>query len=130
MSGYLHHIGPGPSCYSVHTFFALGLSCVLPLMRSRHSTTEYGWSLHYKPSTFYGDCPTHFRRQSVTGCMERGKRIELSASAWKAEVLPLYEPRNLYLTWCRHLDSNQGPLRYQHSALPTELWRQPYWNTG
>jgi hypothetical protein len=26
--------------------------------------------------------------------MERGKRIELSASAWKAEVLPLYEPRN------------------------------------
>lgn len=25
--------------------------------------------------------------------MERGKRIELSASAWKAEVLPLYEPR-------------------------------------
>ena len=27
--------------------------------------------------------------------MERGKRIELSASAWKAEVLPLYEPRML-----------------------------------
>ena len=26
-------------------------------------------------------------------CLERGKRIELSASAWKAEVLPLYEPR-------------------------------------
>jgi hypothetical protein len=25
--------------------------------------------------------------------LERGKRIELSASAWKAEVLPLYEPR-------------------------------------
>ena len=24
--------------------------------------------------------------------MEQGKRIELSASAWKAEVLPLYEP--------------------------------------
>jgi hypothetical protein len=25
--------------------------------------------------------------------MERGKRIELSALAWKAKVLPLYEPR-------------------------------------
>ena len=28
--------------------------------------------------------------------MERGKRIELSALAWKAKVLPLYEPRILY----------------------------------
>ena len=25
--------------------------------------------------------------------MERGNRIELSALAWKAKVLPLYEPR-------------------------------------
>ena len=25
--------------------------------------------------------------------MERDKRIELSALAWKAKVLPLYEPR-------------------------------------
>ena len=29
--------------------------------------------------------------------MERGKRIELSALAWKAKVLPLYEPRILTL---------------------------------
>ncbi len=30
--------------------------------------------------------------------LERGKRIELSASAWKAEVLPLYEPRiNIFM---------------------------------
>jgi hypothetical protein len=28
--------------------------------------------------------------------VERGKRIELSASAWKAEVLPLYEPRKYF----------------------------------
>ena len=28
--------------------------------------------------------------------LERGKRIELSALAWKAKVLPLYEPRILY----------------------------------
>ena len=27
--------------------------------------------------------------------MERGERIELSALAWKAKVLPLYEPRIL-----------------------------------
>jgi hypothetical protein len=27
--------------------------------------------------------------------LERGKRIELSALAWKAKVLPLYEPRIL-----------------------------------
>ena len=29
--------------------------------------------------------------------MERGNRIELSALAWKAKVLPLYEPRDLYI---------------------------------
>ena len=28
--------------------------------------------------------------------MERGKRIELSALAWKAKVLPLYEPRIIH----------------------------------
>ena len=40
--------------------------------------------------------------------MERGKRIELSASAWKAEVLPLYEPRIvlLFTHWPRHQESN------------------------
>ena len=27
--------------------------------------------------------------------MERGRRIELLALAWKAKVLPLYEPRDL-----------------------------------
>ena len=29
----------------------------------------------------------------VTTYLERDKRIELSASAWRAEVLPLYESR-------------------------------------
>ena len=30
--------------------------------------------------------------------MERGNRIELSALAWKAKVLPLYEPRiNIFM---------------------------------
>ena len=40
--------------------------------------------------------------------MERGRRIELLALAWKAKVLPLYEPRTLIKythgfwieTWC------------------------------
>jgi hypothetical protein len=50
--------------------------------------------------------------------VERGRRIELLALAWKAKVLPLYEPRTcstlqaflgLPLTyhWWRGLDSNQ-----------------------
>ncbi len=50
--------------------------------------------------------------------MERGRRIELLALAWKAKVLPLYEPRvslpsKLTLLclainiWWRGLDSNQ-----------------------
>ena len=30
--------------------------------------------------------------------MERGRRIELLALAWKAKVLPLYEPRALLFT--------------------------------
>ena len=30
--------------------------------------------------------------------LERGMRIELTASAWKAEVLPLYEPRMIVST--------------------------------
>ena len=39
--------------------------------------------------------------------MERGKRIELSASAWKAEVLPLYEPRiHLFNLWPHYQESN------------------------
>ena len=39
--------------------------------------------------------------------MERGRRIELLALAWKAKVLPLYEPRSKSWHWWRGLDSNQ-----------------------
>ena len=35
--------------------------------------------------------------------MERDRRIELLALAWKAKVLPLYEPRILY---CNALTTN------------------------
>jgi hypothetical protein len=48
--------------------------------------------------------------------LERGRRIELLALAWKAKVLPLYEPRTIqpksnsyaiFFCWWRGLDSNQ-----------------------
>ena len=44
--------------------------------------------------------------------MERGKRIELSASAWKAEVLPLYEPRinTFNMTNCVDINLHLNPL--------------------
>jgi hypothetical protein len=35
--------------------------------------------------------------------LEQGKRIELSALAWKAKVLPLYEP---CIVWLRRRESN------------------------
>ena len=40
--------------------------------------------------------------------MERGRRIELLALAWKAKVLPLYEPRKI---WCLGRDSNSQSSR-------------------
>ena len=35
----------------------------------------------------------HYHFATSPEKLERGKRIELSALAWKAKVLPLYEPR-------------------------------------
>ena len=43
-----------------------------------------------------------------TDNLERGRRIELLALAWKAKVLPLYEPRK---TWWRIGESNSFDLR-------------------
>ena len=62
--------------------------------------------------------------------LERGKRIELSASAWKAEVLPLYEPRirlTYYLShctpyvresWLRVTESNRRSGAYETPEIP------------
>ena len=36
---------------------------------------------------------------SILFLVERGRRIELLALAWKAKVLPLYEPRVEYLLY-------------------------------
>ena len=78
--------------------------------------------------------------------LERVKRIELSQSAWKAEVLPLnytrilgrlmgIEPTNVGATircvnhfatiaiWCRKQDLNPQPTDYKSVALPIELFR-------
>jgi len=41
--------------------------------------------------------------------LERGKRIELSASAWKAEVLPLYEPRINNFMYITYIDFPNVP---------------------
>lgn len=46
--------------------------------------------------------------------MEGYTGFEPASSVWKTEVLPLNE----YPTWCRHLDSNGGPIAYKAIALP------------
>ena len=45
--------------------------------------------------------------------MERDNRIELSALAWKAKVLPLYEPRinTIYMTNCFDINLHLNPLK-------------------
>ena len=45
--------------------------------------------------------------------LERGKRIELSALAWKAKVLPLYEPRKTFGA----LGGNRTPTQWIMSPL-------------
>ncbi len=85
-------------------------------------------------------------RRMLKFILERVKRIELSQSAWKAEVLPLnytrilgrlmgIEPTNVGATircvnhfatiaiWCRKQDLNPQPTDYKSVALPIELFR-------
>ena len=49
--------------------------------------------------------------------LERVMRIELTTSAWKAEVLPLNYTRK----WWVWTESNRRHLELQSNALPTEL---------
>ncbi len=75
--------------------------------------------------------------------VERGRRIELLALAWKAKVLPLYEPRKTFRKkllrnqgcihhWWRGLDSNQRTLTradlqsaaINHSATSPKVSRE------
>ena len=50
--------------------------------------------------------------------LERVMRIELTTSAWKAEVLPLNYTR---IVWWVRTESNRRHLELQSNALPTEL---------
>ena len=57
------------------------------------------------------------------GNLERGKRIELSASAWKAEVLPLYEPRiNKNMLYCKSVSIPYDPI--VDTKIVTNIQRQ------
>ena len=57
--------------------------------------------------------------------MERGKRIELSALAWKAKVLPLYEPRvNTNYLGADYL-KNFGTAKENRTPLPAVKGRCP-----
>jgi hypothetical protein len=58
--------------------------------------------------------------------VERGRRIELLALAWKAKVLPLYEPRG---NWLRRLDSNQRFLAYETKRMTTSIHRYTIYAT-
>ena len=52
--------------------------------------------------------------------MERVMRIELTPSAWKAEVLPLNYIR---IKWSGRRDSNSRPSPWQGDALPLSHFR-------
>ena len=53
--------------------------------------------------------------------MERMMRIELTLSAWKAEVLPLNYIR---IKWSGRRDSNSRPSPWQGDALPLSHFRK------
>lgn len=64
---------------------------------------------------------------SLKSDMERMMRLELTSPGWKPGIItPILHPHKWYL-W---LDLNQWPLRYQHSALPTELHKYLVWIEG
>ena len=88
---YSHHRNPKLSCYSVHAFFALGLSCALPpgCVSSRF----------YKP------------------CGE----ILCTVRLWLTQSPPVLTGKGPRVVWCPHHDSNTGPTDYKSVALPAEL---------
>ena len=60
-------------------------------------------------------CPTCLYKK-----LERMMRIELTLSAWKAEVLPLNYIRKI---WSGRRDSNSRPSPWQGDALPLSHFR-------
>ena len=75
-------------------------------------TSPSSWRVYHSATTAY----TVFSWHITMKLMERVKRIELSQSAWKAEVLPLNYTR---LLWSGRQDSNLRPPGPKPGALPS-----------
>ena len=78
-------------------------------MRSRHSITEHGWSMHCTPSTLYGNCPTPvYYVYGITGYLEEDVRFELTVpfetSVFKTDAIG--HSANLPLSACSCVFSN------------------------
>ncbi len=64
-------------------------------------------------------------KSTNTPTMERGRRIELLALAWKAKVLPLYEPRAILpgkLQWRQFAHKGTRPTASQSINTGGEGW--------
>ena len=65
-------------------------------------------------------CPYIYSVYKIKGVkMERVMRIELTQSAWKAEVLPLNYTRIYMLSWSGRQDLNLRPPGPKPGALPS-----------
>ena len=86
--------------------------------------------LSYEPA-FLTHSASGLAREVVFIRLERMMRIELTSSAWKAEVLPLYHIRILFGSnfhcsqnrWSGRRDSNSRPSPWQGDALPLSHFR-------
>ena len=67
-----------------------------------------------------GRCSIQLSYEPILKKMERMMRIELTPSAWKAEVLPLNYIR---IKWSGRRDSNSRPSPWQGDALPLSHFR-------
>ena len=67
-----------------------------------------------------GRCSIQLSYEPAYKKMERMMRIELTLSAWKAEVLPLNYIR---IMWSGRRDSNSRPSPWQGDALPLSHFR-------
>ena len=90
--------------------------------------------LSYEPA-FLTHSASGLAREAVFIRLERMMRIELTSSAWKAEVLPLYHIRILFGSnfhcsqnrWSGRRDSNSRPSPWQGDALPLSHFRISNW---
>ena len=81
----------------------------------RTPDTRLRMPLLYPTELWTHICPTCLYKK-----LERMMRIELTLSAWKAEVLPLNYIRKI---WSGRRDSNSRPSPWQGDALPLSHFR-------